>query len=297
MSIARTVAGLVDSDDFTRADDTSPGGNWTTEGTSMTCAIVSNRLDLSGGGGSPTRPGCKMDGSGISRTEGFVQTIWRSEVISAQGPNMALFATGSRDGYSVAQNNTVMALQEWTAGGVANLSTPALAASNNTDYQAQLYVTDGVQQAFATGSAAATQTASATDASQNGVAKIPYLLRAGTSSSANSAIYDDFLWLKSKNIVVTGLTTGYKAKVINGGGSVVATATESSGTATIDCSRFGSATEFVPFAGWPKLRVTDGADSTIEEYTATAVYPGDEYTFTGGGGGGNGGTRTFIVMP
>lgn len=282
MSIARTVSGVVDSDAFTRADSGTPGGNWTVEGTSMTCAIISNRLDIEGGGGTPTRPGCKMDGSGVSRTENFLQTIWRSQAIATTGPIMAIFTSAARTGYSIAANNTLIALQEWTAGTPANISTPALAHSNDTDYQAQLYSTDNLQQAFAVGDAAATQTASGTDASQNGAAKIPYLIRATPTNNASSAIFDDFLWMKSKNIVVTGMSAGYKAKVVNSGASIVATATESGGTATIDCSRFGSATEFVPFAGWPKLRITDGSDVTIEEYTATAVYPGDEYTYTAG---------------
>jgi hypothetical protein len=80
------------------------------------------------------------------------------------------------------------------------------------------------------------------------------------------------------------MPSGYKAKVVNAGASVVAEATESGGTALVDCSRYeeentgAGATEIVPLGGWPTFIVTDSSDVTQATFSG-AVYPGDVYSF------------------
>lgn len=274
MSIVRDVAGLIEIDQFTRPDAATPGGNWVVD--LGTAAIVSNRLDIFSTGAS--RPGVRH--TGTARTENFSQVVYRYENSGFPCALAHARASGNpRDGYGVGfASATSCALVTLTGTAPTIIQSDLLGSSPLTDYQAQLYTTDSLQQAFTTGNGD-TSTLFGTDINYNGVSKTPTLYRAAPTNSSNSAIFDDHIWMKSKYVVVDGLSAGYKAKIINGVGSVVATATESGGTATIDASRFGSATEFVPVAGWPKLRITDGSDVTIEEYTATTVYPGDEYTY------------------
>lgn len=148
------------------------------------------------------------------------------------------------------------------------LDSAAATIAVDTDYPVQLYVADGVQQAWAAGASL-----DDTDATYNAQNARTMALRHGTAGSSATSTFDDVLWFNSKAVTVTGLPTGWKAKILNAALSVVATATESTGTATIDCSRHGGATEVVPAAGWAHLIVTNGSDVEQDRYSG-AIYPG-----------------------
>lgn len=139
-----------------------------------------------------------------------------------------------------------------------------------TSYLLQLYVADDLQQAWVNGVSLA-----GTNTDHNGQNARTIAMRHSRKTAFNPANYwHDVVWTTGKNTIVSGLPTGWKAKVVNASASIVATAVESGGAATIDCSRHGGCSEGVPAGGWPKIIITDSGDTTQFEYTTNPVYPG-----------------------
>lgn len=154
------------------------------------------------------------------------------------------------------------------------LDSDAPALTVDTDHVVQLYVKDGQQTAHVAGT-----TLTGTDTTYDGQNTRSAAIRHNLSGIASvTSQADDFRVYAHNKVIVTGLPTGYKAKILNSGESVVASATESGGTATIDASQAGGATEPVPAAGWASLLVTDGADVEIDRWDG-AVYPGFTHAF------------------
>jgi hypothetical protein len=99
----------------------------------------------------------------------------------------------------------------------------------------------------------------------------------GIRSTANGTIYlgtfDEFGIMTDYQITCSDLPTGYKLRITDGNGNT-AVATESSGTATVDCSGL---------TYWPchKAEVLNAADAVISVYLGTDdVYGGDSYAYT-----------------
>lgn len=147
----------------------------------------------------------------------------------------------------------------------------------------QVAFADSLQQVWKDGG---TATHAATDATHNGESGFVTFFGdvssgiTGTGWLANTIICD------GRIVTVSGLPTGYKAKILNGSGSVIASATESGGTALINATRYQEVisagtgcTETVPIDGFPKLRITDGSD-VEQDSIVTAIWPGDSWTWT-----------------
>jgi hypothetical protein len=194
-------------------------------------------------------------------------------------------ATSDRNGYIFALRRLQanLGLDEYTAN-VSTPQTPTAATISGNLTHAQAYAADGVQEMWYENGDV---THAAADTAHDGNNTDRYIgLNAATVTVNNQIlIADNVIVCESKNIAVTGLLPGYKAKVINASASVVASATESSGTATVDCSRYTEeqvagtgATEVVPLGGWPTLRITNSSDVAVATYTGS-VYPGDAYNF------------------
>jgi hypothetical protein len=86
-------------------------------------------------------------------------------------------------------------------------------------------------------------------------------------------VYDYAQIFKSLNINITGLSSGYSAKIYDSSDAEKATATESGGTATLDVQLL----EF-PFTGY--IKVFDGAEEKARYPgvgNATDIWGGDEY--------------------
>ena len=272
-SIARNVEGLFDSDDFNRANGPH-GSGWTThQGVAPT--IVSNELQ-----GTPT-------GVDITTTKNqpslldtmFVQSFVRSGDTSVPAALIGKWvdATG---GYmlQLADFQNLLRIFYWNGSDFTFVASSALAISTNDEWDVQFYLADSVQDGWAqkrTGGPIAN--VSSTDANMLGAGEGGVRTGTGTSTSCE---WDDFMVMRTKDIVVDGLPAGYKAKVKDSGGAVVAEATESSGTATIDASMAGGASEVVPFVGWAEIIVTDAAGLQKATFDTAGVYPGDTYTFT-----------------
>lgn len=280
VSFSLDVNGLLDGDDFARADSDSPGGNWTERRGDVD--IASGRLLLQGGTSVTA-----TNSAAAASTKGFVQAVvqWSSAAVPT-GIGLMDWNAGTPRAYQCQADDFagVLKIVRQGGGGFADVVTQGgLTFSIATDYTIQFFSADSVQQGWmeTDGSPA---TVSAANANHDGITKVAHAERGGTTATGT---HDDWLWMADKVVIVSGLASGsgQKAKIVNIGDSIVAEAVESSGTATIDCSRFGSATEIVPFAGWPTLRITDSGDSTIDEATAAelgvAVYPGHQVSVTG----------------
>lgn len=272
MSIVRDVAGLVVEDDFDRADSSTIGGDWVER--SGNWEIADNRLRAPSGSAWIDHD-VAVDG-------GFVQCVSR---VSASSSSFGIglradYDGGSPDGYMaiVVAFDDVIRLYRISNGSFTQIAEESVTIDLDTDYVIQFDVANGVQRAWVNG-----VTVSASDTTYDDVSGVLAFRKTGTDTAV---VTDDVVRAPVPTIIVEGLPTGYKAKVRNSGGTVVAQATESGGTATINVSLYQEAqsagtgaTEVVPIGGWTDLIVTDGDDNIIETYDATGVYPGDEYTF------------------
>ena len=87
-------------------------------------------------------------------------------------------------------------------------------------------------------------------------------------------------------VVVNGMSSGYKAKIRNSSDTVIASATESGGVATVNCSEYEEAqaagtgaTEKIPYDGWKDIVITTAADVTVMTIPGP-IYPGMSFQGT-----------------
>lgn len=277
--IAQTVFGLAKEDDFDRADSDTVGADYTERVGDFD--ILSNFVRHP----SSSSAAGWLEVTGLTaRVEWFMQVANRWQFNSVHSHfGFADWNGGSQNGYALMLDDApnLIQLRKWTAGAPADLGSNAseTMATGTWYSDGQMYVKAGAQEAYfkagGTGS-----TVSAADTAHDAVSKRPFIHKLSSFSNND---WDDLIVCLSKNIVVSSLATGWKAKVRNAADAVVAEATESGGTATIDASLFGSATERVPSGGWPVLQITDGADVEQGTYdvgspTFAGIYPGDKYT-------------------
>jgi hypothetical protein len=142
----------------------------------------------------------------------------------------------------------------------------------DTDYVIQLYCGSGVQEARLWDAGTLVATCSATDGSHFTAAHKGTRVHV-SSSGANTSTWAEYRAADGKDIVVTQMPTGYKAKVLNVSDTVVASATESSGIATIDML---GATTPMQTNVWRSVIVTTAGDVEVARYSGV-VHPGDTY--------------------
>lgn len=281
--LVRDVAGLVFSDDFVRADNTVIGNGWSE--VSGDWAISSNRLRGPSDNTATTRS-VEKD-LGVALTELFVQVKAGSRnsgdtadsAIHRVGPAVLPVAgtNGYHAQYDKLSNDLLMlridadvhtALSTDASGGV----TPGLE-------EVQLYCAASVQEGRSGDSGQGSVSTTSATHGFSGNTRIQ--LRARHPAGGNSAarpVFTDLMALRTRNIVVTGLSAGYKIRVLNLAAGTVLEVVESGGTATLNMMR-GSASEYVPFAGWAKIQVLSGANVLLTEIVGS-VYPGDQYSYT-----------------
>ncbi len=276
LGLSRVVEGLFDSDNFDRADG-AHGAGWTTyQGVAPT--IVSNELQ-----GTPTG----TDITAIKNLPSLLDTMFVQCFCRSGDDSVPIALAGKWDdpngGYmlQLATFQNLLRIWRWTGGGFVGpvAVSSGITINDNDEWDVQFFLADNVQDGWAqkrTGGPIAT--VAATDGNWLGTGEGG--VRTGTGTSV-SAEWDDFIVMRNKDVVVRDLPTGFKAKIRDSGGAVVAEATESSGVATIDASMAGGATEVVPFAGWTDIIVTNVSDVTQATFDDVAgIYPGDEYLFT-----------------
>lgn len=260
-TLARTQAGLLFRDDFTRADG-AVGADWSVE--VGTWAISSNELrnDVAANG---ERIRCV----GFSaRGEQTVQVKYRRSGTTSSYHGYIFARNDAGDGYvwqPSASGDNIYRVDNWAFTSIASRAASITSAVG--PWTLKLSVADGSQKASVNGGAAlasADTTHDAVDGTSG--------LRTGAAGGAIDVFYDEKVVVASDFVTVSGLPTGYKVRVV---GSGIADATESGGTATVD-----TGTTEIPFDGWPLLVVLNAADEIVALYTENGVYPGDAYTFT-----------------
>lgn len=160
----------------------------------------------------------------------------------------------------------------------AALTSPA----DGESFYTQLYVKDSVQEGW-TDCGTAPATVSGTNTGVNGTSRTVALGVSSHSTTAGTGRNRRTIYCKSKNLTVSNLATGDKAKVYHDG-SLVAQATESGGTATVDLSRSGGCTKVVPIYGFDLLVVTDSSDVEKGRVWGSDVFnmilPGSGFSFS-----------------
>ncbi len=276
--MTQTVVGLVQEDDFNRADWVVPGPGWVQRDGDND--IVSNFLR------SMVGTSYLENDTGAAALEWFAQVSVRwSHWVFNSGLGFADYNAGSENGYLIrledGQNR--IRLERWVNGSSTLIkSLNGVSMSTDTWYpDFQFYIKDSAQECYFKGDAAS-GTVSDTDSTHDGVLKLPYLR--SMAGAPNTGDFDDAIICLTKSLVVTGLSAGWKAKILNASATVVAEAVESGGVATIDASLFGGATERVAPGGWPVLSVTDAADLELKRWDSAnagfvGVYPGNQYAY------------------
>ena len=278
LEFALDVDGLLDSDDFDRA---SLGSDWSqVRGSDV--AIASNEVDC-------TSPAASTHQVVENTVVGDVSTVF-IQITATQGntnidPRIVLkWDDSNAQGYMTSPTSSAARFHIKRFDSIAsntNIALPVLATTDGEAMEIQGYLAAGVQEAWARNvTDDVSQSASASDSTYTSAHAVGIAFT--VAGSPNDAQIDDFIACATKNVAVSGLQsgTGQKAQIVNAGDSVVAEATESGGTATIDASRFGGATELVPFAGWPKLKIVTASDVPLGIWTR-AQYPGHQITVQG----------------
>lgn len=176
------------------------------------------------------------------------------------------------DGYLFIANppatGTVQLLKQ-VAGVFSVVATQSLAQVANTEYEFKGLFEDGSQKLWVDGSLVIT----ATDTTHDGVMGYGGY-RSGRSGVGTKEIrYDEYTICKSNSIICTNLPTGCKFRVtgpiVDGGANTTKVATESGGTATVDCDNLWFPAN--------KVEVLDASDNILYSLSQS-VWGGDEYT-------------------
>lgn len=121
------------------------------------------------------------------------------------------------------------------------------------------------------------------DTSLSSLSTPQLFLEANPVGASTYVEVDDVAVMDSWNVTCSGLPTGYKLRVISdAGGTAVATATESSGTATVDLT---GKTGAFPYYGVQVLTAASSVvttlnpSATVSGHTATGTFGGDTYTY------------------
>lgn len=271
--LTRTTVGLIQVDQFTRADSPTPGGDWTTLNGSA--AIVSNALVCSGA----DLPGAYNGDQGDGLGSGFVQATLRYQD-DAFGAYVGLI--GSIDsggfGFGLLVQNGTRKINSFVGGAFSGtLATDSGGVNSpDVDYIAQFYVALGGQEAWVETDGSPV----VINAGAFGGGDIrPNLFRDNAADDANAATFDQFIWCIEPYVRVENVPSGYKAQILNSMAVVVAEANEGGGTCFIVANMAGGATEVVPVNGWASIVVKDSMDVVQATFDASGVYPGDIFEF------------------
>lgn len=161
----------------------------------------------------------------------------------------------------------------------------------SSTHHIQIYAEDDLQQYSVYGpngasSAVSLLRDSGTDAGQNGNDRSFGFRAQGDpiSGTGKAGVCDDLMCFKSKWLEIGSVPAGGSVEVYNTEGELVASASESSGTALVDLSMYGNGTtgaiEPVPFDGWPDV-VVKNSGGVVVASAAGSFYPGGEFDVSG----------------
>jgi hypothetical protein len=274
MAITRVLAGPLLADDFNRPNSDVVGGDWAE--TICDWDIVSNTVRTG-----PNTSGCVLKNNVATLDGGFVQADASGSLNTGHNPGLMLRVHGSFDGYEfrLFNNGSLLDIRKWESGIATVIGGTVAAYVISGGGAMQFYCADGIQWGrFYTGSEWIT--ISRSDTTFNSTNGVMALRSASGTGASVTKIRDNVLLAPNPFVEVTltgSADAGWKAKLLNSSGTVMATATESGGVATVD-SRDASAKW--PLAGW-RLIVTDASNNLLDEADEN-VFPGEEYEWDGG---------------
>lgn len=273
-------SGLLFRDDFDRDDSDTVGNDWleldTTEWN-----ISSNRLST----GSTASSGARnIVQQAVDVGPGFAQVRFLGVGSSTGLMSIMLryqWDGGQANGYGIGYNGLFgdFILFRRAGGSSTTLQGGSSGGIASSVQRMQLHVQNGIQRARLFNGVNWSVQRSGADTTHDDVVGRFALRRSYTATIPGDGSFDDALLCTSPYITITGLPSGHKAKILRAGDVLVAQATESGGTAVIDCMGVGGS-DGVPNDGWPVLIVTDGADAEIDRYNTEPIYPGDAYEFS-----------------
>ena len=258
--LAQTASGLLYRDDFATLDL----NYWEKQGAGTSSIVGGQWRGISSA--TITLQGASAP---AARTVAYAQVLMTRVAGSDSGMAFWLRKNADVDGYYIGCRASDTQLWRVLNSSYALIDQ---ALSHDTDlgvqYRYNFYVADSKQTVWRDGGATGLDQ---TSGSLNGQTGVPSIWSRHDTTAGDTGDADNFIYMAGGNMVCTGLDTGQKFKIL-AGESVVKTATESGGTATINWLD-GT---LVPFDGWATAIVTDGSDA--ERYRLSgAHYPGGTY--------------------
>lgn len=282
--LTRTRAGLIFSDDFVRADSSVLGNGWTE--VSGDWEVNANRLRGPSDNTATTRSVDKDLGVGLAAILMQVNFWSRNSADTADSAvhmgGLAVHPVAGINGYwtRISKLNNNLTFYRSTAD-VRTLLATDTSGGGAGEAAIQLYAESSVQEvrsgATMQGSISQTDATHAFAGTPDTRIRLFATHPAGGNPAARP-VFRDLLVMQDRNVVVSGLSAGYKVRVLNTTPATVLEVTETAGVATLDMLR-GSVAEYVPFAGWAKIQVLSGSNVLLAEIVGS-VYPGDTYTYT-----------------
>lgn len=204
--------------------------------------------------------------------EMVVQTQWNN--VSGSGTDAAIIArsdAAAENNYIAVGSVTLDAVRifKQEATVYTQIGSGAVTQDDGVEYEVKTYWADGVQEVWVDG----VSVLSLTDTTHDAVTGYGGY-RTNTTGAAKEIRFDEYTIARSNTVTMTGLPTGYKCRVtgpiLDGGANTTKTATESSGTATVDCDNLWFPAN--------KVEVLDASDNTVAELSQF-VFGGDEYLY------------------
>lgn len=274
MSITKTASGLLYADDFNRADeDLVDSVDW--EG-SLALDLISNEiktdpLDTSG------YELCLLTQAAVSQQgEMVVQCkVLLADNFNFSTPHPGVVVAGDLSRFhsfnlelKMFQNNNPSQFRLWyTVTGlpvIELINDTSLTLAFQTYYDIKLWVKDGFQRIWFDGVVRGTASYTGNDAQ----VWSPGISRGGSGLVAGTyAKFDDFHSYKSNIVTVTGLKSGYKAKV-----GTAPAVSEIAGSAAVDIEG-----QNAPVS---TIKVLTSSESLVEELASAAAYGGDTWLYT-----------------
>ena len=275
-SLSRYILGLLERDQFNRADNSSVGNNWD-DSLGAPFEILNNQLRAASGFPIINRHEISMPTDWIMQCNMQAQLLTEFQAVYISESNFLTFEvsdTNNRVRMRYKENNNTVTREDTSMGAIADrdpftvrlIRTSGSQASEETDiYWSRIGSLQDLTQSLAHGGNIDVSAEGSIN-SLNQDAPIRYL-----TDGINDA--DEYI-LCGRVIQVTGLNSGFKARFIDAT-TTGSLSVESSGTASLRVQG-----ESLPMS---RIEVTDGADVLVASFEVSGgIWGGDRYDFSAG---------------
>lgn len=267
-------SGLIFRDDFDRADSSTIGGDWVERVGDW--EIVSNAAVVEGNNEAI------LENTGVAADGVFIQSRTSNEPSGFKYAGLwgrFSWNGGSPNGYgmSFVGTGTNYQIQRLSSGSITSIEQFGTGGDSAGATIAQLHLANGLQRSGIRIDPAWISH-STTDTTYDDVEGTIALRGSSAFGQSGPARHLHTMVFPGPYIRLHDLPSGWVCKILGAADAVLLSATESGGTATIDCMAVNGNTG-VPDDGFLALAVFDGSDAEVERISGP-IWPGEEYEFS-----------------